>query len=131
MQNIDFITIFNKFSCIYYIFAALVSIYHGYRGYTFQYDFSRQQQKSGEISLYWTELKLSLVRDFYDAIFYFACSFVGFISLKYAISLLPKITNNISGGFSAFIIFLFTISFLGIVGMLPYIIRLGKLPKIN
>ena len=133
MQTSYFSTILKDISWYYVVTALIISIYHGYRGYILQFAHARQQKQNNQIdSSYWTETKLFWVRDLYDAVFYFVCSFVGFISLKCATTLLAQITaiNNISGGFSALIIFLLTIGFLGILGILPHIIHLGKLHKI-
>ncbi len=129
MQNISLVAILKDTSFCYYLFALFVSCYHGYRGYTLQYSLARKQKHDSQIDkAYWTETKLFWIRDLYDTVFYFVCSFVGFISLKCAISLLPQITANISGGFSALIIFLFSIGFLGALGVLPHVIHLGKIP---
>jgi hypothetical protein len=124
----------------YWIVATVVSLYHGYRGFTLQRILIKDQKESAAKPLAngaftptwkWSICNAILVRSLFDGIFYLFCSVVGFISLRALISIYNSITclGQISVGSATILGILGVFSTIGIVGQLPYLILLGKLPK--
>ena len=131
---------FMNIPCWFVIAGFIVSAYHGYRGYVFQ-RWTAQSQKYAEeqkamkdnVTFKWfmSPGETIAVRYVYDALFYFCCSIVGFAALwlaRFVFNSLPNI-NDIPGGTGALLAFLILLGFLGVGGILPYVIHLGKLPK--
>jgi len=125
----------EKFPFVSILIAIIVSIYHGYRGYVLQritVKIQKNEAKREENSWPWTKTEIFFVRYIYDALFYFFCSFLGFIALWIAIMIInahASSVQNISGGASALFVFFIIVAILGLSGQLPQLIQQGKLPK--
>ena len=131
---------FMDMPCWFVVVGLTVSVYHGYRGYVVQRWIAQTQKHDAEVTAtakkitfqwFMSPRETIVVRYVYDSLFYFFCSIVGFASLWLAIAVfnaLPN-THDIPGGTGALLVFLVVLGFLGIGGMLPYVIQLGKLPR--
>ena len=125
---------------LFVITGLVVSAYHGYRGYVLQ-RWTAQSQKHAEeqkaakdgVTFKWfmSPGETIAVRCVYDALFYFFCSIVGFAAIwlaRFVFNALPNI-YDIPGGTGALLAFLIVLGVLGVGGILPYVIHLGKLPS--
>jgi len=132
--------IFKDVSCWYVIVALFVSAYHGYRGYVLQRWTAKTQKyneetkiKKEEIEFQWfmSDRETFIVRILYEVLFYFVCSVIGFVSLWFAASVFNKLPNiyDIPGGTGGLLAFFVVLGILGVCGILPYIIQLGKMPR--
>jgi len=131
---------FMDISCLFIVIGLVISVYHGYRGYVLQgwtaqtqkHDKEQQAIKERTTFKWFMSRRETIeVRYAYDALFYFFCSIAGFAALWLAKSIfnaLPNI-NDIPGGTGALLVFLVVLGLLGVIGQLPYLIQLGKLPK--
>jgi len=121
------------------IVALVVSIYHGYKGYTLQ-RWTVQTQRLVEEqratrdnpTFYWfmPPIETIAVRHIpmYYALHYFFCSLFGFVALWLVICrffITPEVLDT-SGGL-CLLIFLIVLSIVGISGVLPFVIRLVKM----
>jgi hypothetical protein len=118
----------------------IVSAYHGYRGYVVQ-RWTAQSQKhdveqraaKDDTTFKWfmSSSETIAVRYVYDALFYFFCSIAGFAALWLATSVFNALPNihDIPGGTGALLVFLVVLGLLGVSGILPHVIQLGKLPR--
>ena len=117
-----------------------VSGYHGYRGYVLQRWTAQTQRREKEqaarsnntdFAWFMSPRETVVVRYVYDGLLYFFCSIVGFVALWLAISIFDTLPNvhDIPGGTGALLAFLSVLGLVGISGMLPYVIQLGKLPR--
>jgi len=131
---------FMEVPCWFVIVGLVVSAYHGYRGYVLQ-RWTAQSQKHDEeqtaakdsriFKSFMSSKETIVVRYVYDALFYLFCSIAGFAALwlaTFVFNALPNI-HDIPGGTGALLVFLFVLGLLGVSGILPYVIQLGKLPK--
>lgn len=131
---------FMDVPCLFIIAGLIVSAYHGYRGYVLQ-RWTAQSQKHAEeqkaskdgVTFKWfmSPGETIIVRYAYDALFYFFCSTVGFAAVwlaRFMFNALPNI-YDIPAGTGALLAFLIVLGVLGVGGILPYVIHLGKLPK--
>lgn len=109
---------------LYVALAALVSAWHGYRGFRLQW-LARQQSNDpyAGLALYEKALLFCLA----DGFFYLVCSAVGFAALWFAWSLIGAAFSPAVGiGFDVIWIFLLLLGVTGATGQLPYLIQLGK-----
>ena len=131
---------FMDVPCLFVIVGLGFSAYHGYRGYVLQ-RWTAQSQKHAEeqkatkdgttFQWFMSSGETIAVRYVYDALLYFFCSTVGFSALWLAKSMFNALPNIqvIPGGTGALLVFLVVLGILGVSGMLPHIIQLGKLPR--
>lgn len=142
-------TIGGTAQCVYWIFAVLVSLYHGYRGFRFQLFLTNQSnlnavepnstavQTDGntnpERRLRWSRADTIFVRCFQGALFFFVCSMAGFLALVVALYLWNSATPHkaIDAGISILIVTSFLIGLIGAGGELGPLIQAGKLPWIK
>lgn len=102
----------------YWLIAALVSIYQGYRGARFQY--SDKQKETESWFLYIIP----------DCILYFITTFSGFIALFFIFYVLKNTSvKDISVGSAALLIFAALYGILGVTGQLPHLLQQGKFPR--
>ena len=131
---------FMDISCLFIVIGLVISVYHGYRGYVLQgwtaqtqkHDKEQQAIKERTTFKWFMSRRETIeVRYAYDALFYFFCSIAGFAALWLAKSIFnaPPNINDIPGGTGALLVFLVVLGLLGVIGQLPYLIQLGKLPK--
>jgi hypothetical protein len=124
----------------YWIVAVVVSLYHGYRGFTLQKLFMADQKEGAARTLpngastptwKWSPFEAVVVRSLFDGMFYFLCSAVWFLCLSALVTIYDSVKSldQVSGGTAAVLSLLGVGSVVGIVGQLPYLILLGKLPK--
>jgi hypothetical protein len=112
--------------------AAGLSLCQGYRGYVNQRVWAQSQEvEAGPDKWFWSRGEVRVVRCLYDAFFYTFCSVVGFAAFWLAAYMFNSVQDlhDISGGTSAFLVFLVVLGLLGVSGQLPYLIQLGKFPK--
>jgi hypothetical protein len=136
----ELMEIFADIPLEFILVGLIVSVYHGYRGYVLQRwteqtqkHESGQTAKSKSTNFVWfmSKTETVVVRYVYDFLFYSFCSIVGFAALWLAISIvdvLPSI-HDISGAVGGLLAFLVVLAVLGIGGILPSVIQLGKFPK--
>ena len=131
---------FMDIPCWFVIVGLVVSAYHAYRGYvlqrwTAQLQKHAEEQKAAKNSYtfkwFMSSRETIAVRYLYDALFYFFCSIVGFAALWLATSVFNALPNihDIPGGTGALLVFLVVLGLLGVCGILPHVIQLGKLPR--
>jgi hypothetical protein len=130
MKNLT--SAFIDVPCWFVVIGLIVSAYHGYRGYVVQRVTAQSQRRDAEqqAAWFWSPVETFVVRYAYDFLFYFFCSIVGFAALWLAIYVFNALPNiyDIPGGTGALLVFLVVLGLLGISGILPYVIQLGKLP---
>ena len=131
---------FMDVPCLFVIVGLVVSAYHGFRGFVpqrwtaqLQKHVDEQMAAKNNTTFKWfmSPVETIAVRYVYDALFYFFCSIVGFSALwlaTYLFNTLPNI-HDIPGGTGALLVFLVVLGLLGVSGILPYVIQLGKLPR--
>ena len=134
----NFTMAFIDVPCWFIIVGLIVSAYHAYRGYVLQ-RWTAQLQKHAEkqkaakncytFNWFMSSRETIAVRYVYDALFYFFCSIAGFAALWLATSVFNALPNihDIPGG--TLLVFLVALGLLGVCGILPYVIQLGKLPR--
>jgi hypothetical protein len=115
------------------------SIYHVYRGYVLrrwiaqtQKHVEEQRAARDDSTFNWSmpTIKKIVVRYVYDTLFHFYCSMLGFVALWLVIYpfFITSEFRDSSGGTGLFI-FLVVLSILGVSGILPFVIQLGKRPR--
>jgi len=126
--------------CLFIMVGIVVSLYHGYRGYVLQrwaiesqrHEAKQKAQKEG-LCFRWftTPTQECIIRCLYDAFFYCFCSAIGFLALWLAICMFNALPNiyDIPVGTGALLAFLILLAILGVGGILPHVIHLGKLPR--
>ncbi len=122
---------FSTIPWCYIVVAAIWSLYQGWRGYVLQRAFAHYQQAQLGSTYTLSPLQTLLARPVYDGFFYTVCSAAGFVALWLAVHLFNSVPNinNISGGTSALLVFLFALGLLGASGQLSTVIQQGKFPK--
>jgi|SRR5882724_225521 hypothetical protein len=110
--------------------ALIVSVYHGYRGYVLQRAFAHYQQAQFGPTYTLSRIQTIVTRPVYDGLLFTVCSIAGFAALWLAVSLFNTLPNihDISGGTSAFLVFLFALGLLGVSGQLSTVLQQGKFP---
>ena len=138
MKNLTLV--FMNIPCWFAVVGLVVSAYHGYRGYVVQRWIAQSQRHDAEqraakdcttFKWFMSSPETIAVRYVYDALFHFFCSIAGFAALWLAISVFNALPNihDIPGGTGALLLFLVVLGLLGVVGILPHVILLGKLPR--
>jgi len=131
---------FVDIPCLFIVIGLVISVYHGYRGYVLQrwtaqtQKHDKEQQAIKESTMFkWfmSRRETIVVRYAYDALFYFFCSIAGFAALWLAKSIFNALPNiyDVPGGTGALLVFLVVLGLLGVIGQLPYLIQLGKVPR--
>lgn len=131
---------FMDIPCWFVVVGLIVSAYHGYRGYVLQrwtaqfqkHDVEQRAAKDGTtFKWFMSSSETIAVRYVYDALFHFFCSIAGFAALRLASSIFNALPNihDIPGGTGALLVFLVILGLLGVSGILPHVILLGKLPR--
>lgn len=131
---------FTDIPCLYVLCGLIVSAYHAYRGYVLQRWTAQTQEHDAQETArmrnttfrwFMSQRETIAVRYVYDCIFHFFWSIVGFGALWLAISVSNALPNiyDIPAGTGALVAFLFVVGLLGISGILPWVIQLGKLPR--
>jgi phosphatidylserine synthase len=105
---------FMDVPCWFVIVGLVFTVCHGYRGYVLQ-RWTAQTQKHDQ--------EQKAAKD--------STTFVGFAALWLATSVFNALPNihDIPGGTGALLVFLVVLGLLGVSGILPYVIQLGKLPR--
>ncbi len=111
-----------RYACL--IFAIILTIYQGYRGY-------RLQNVLGPVKEKFPKCDQIIVLSLADTILYAICSAVGFISLWIAYEMTGhydiKTLQSLTTGSSVFLLFFILLGLLGVTGQLPYLIQQGKI----
>jgi hypothetical protein len=115
----------------FWIIAFLVSSYHAYRGFMWQWIFGIQQNEDFKRKL--SKKEIVILRCIADALFYLICSMAGFLCLIVANNLYKEFANcqTIDAGLSFLMVFSFLIGIIGVSGQLPALIQLGKFPSLK
>jgi hypothetical protein len=143
----------------YWLIAAVISIFQGYRGFVAQRQMCEQQKIALLIEAQTINANTDLIDDAKPALideqekkfviyaktprqiiwlraipycfFYFVTTLSGFVALSFVYYILANTCNlnDISGGTAALLIFSVLFGLLGITGQLPNLLEQGKFPR--